>query len=813
MKNPKPSILFLLILLVCLCFSHSTHANDYVVGGFTLGEKLDLSGASYKAYSCQPSESFGTHTWCARSSRRTSRNGGSYYRSSSMLHSPDGTAHYIMEDAQPVSIDHFAILREIRELSSEIGAQPKSVKWQPPRQGRPRSVFVLWGDLKLEELGYSDSGKIESGEKVDLGILVDTLGNIRKSANLGLPIYRIASGRGFIYSASFGGSGTGHRHYVAIDASKLASKKIASDLAKLINQDQRLTDNDYSLWVKMATIMRRYTLDTSEAQRAQILKRIFNKFPESKLRSNVWGLIPGGVIGSLSDQTYGTVNIYGDTTNYPGIRLNIKRFLKKFPNDPFADLARFVIGDFETAVLNNPNSIISDVLHYAAGHKMLSVLMRDVIRVTEPDTSHSPYVSYKDLVGRQPGNFAKLYGIHYSGRLRVLNLGDKLRAIRPIVGEMEEFTPRAKAIEPHFKKVLDNPTHRHADDAAYFLGWLAAQQGDNIKALEYFADAMVVGNGDYKWSSIRMMIRIMKNYALREQVDMLIANPTLGKQSVLWYVITRSAYRNYDYAFVKDVAERGLKTLGYAVWRFPISTDSRRIKAEFKRANIKEEYYARIHTSELVYLLNASKELDALNNFIANTKSVSSEIFSKKVRNTIVKYSLLTNRKFDEKTGEMKGPLRHRDLRQAVHVINVALFRMNGQTGFGRLRDWLHYRKIRILAQYAPKSIADAVNALEQDNPKSAIIDDALVEQLYAEGVQMRDLSAARATFTRVIRYFPGGNAVDNAYSWMAIILRCHKKYAEARQLNLTIIRRFPISRHSAYALIRMKNPKSCGIY
>ena len=69
-----------------------------------------------------------------------------------------------------------------------------------------------------------------------------------------------------------------------------------------------------------------------------------------------------------------------------------------------------------------------------------------------------------------------------------------------------------------------------------------------------------------------------------------------------------------------------------------------------------------------------------------------------------------------------------------------------------------------------------------------------------------------REDFQKLLKEFPNGNAVDNAYSWMAIIYRCAHKADLARKTNMEIIRRFPLTRHAKYAAERMLHPDECGV-
>src|SRR5439155_5662858 len=60
-----------------------------------------------------------------------------------------------------------------------------------------------------------------SGESPRKGLLIDYLGNFRRSAQLGLPIYRLSGGAGYLWSASVDRNDRGHLRLLAIDASEL----------------------------------------------------------------------------------------------------------------------------------------------------------------------------------------------------------------------------------------------------------------------------------------------------------------------------------------------------------------------------------------------------------------------------------------------------------------------------------------------------------------------------------------------------------------------------------------------------------------
>ena len=62
----------------------------------------------------------------------------------------------------------------------------------------------------------------------DQGLLIDYLGNLRRSAQQGLPIYSLNGGAGYIWSASVGRNNVGHIRVLAVDPSALSPAATAS---------------------------------------------------------------------------------------------------------------------------------------------------------------------------------------------------------------------------------------------------------------------------------------------------------------------------------------------------------------------------------------------------------------------------------------------------------------------------------------------------------------------------------------------------------------------------------------------------------
>ena len=53
------------------------------------------------------------------------------------------------------------------------------------------------------------------------------------------------------------------------------------------------------------------------------------------------------------------------------------------PHDPFREFAYYATGDFEGALNANPNSIISDAIHYAMGHTIVEAVLNDAFGIVK----------------------------------------------------------------------------------------------------------------------------------------------------------------------------------------------------------------------------------------------------------------------------------------------------------------------------------------------------------------------------------------------------------------------------------------------
>jgi hypothetical protein len=217
----------LLPTLLCLMSSAlagspgaSAATSPYVIDGIALGAQFRPE----RDYQCKPSIQFADVTWCLRKKPgRASR--GSFVSTTSILQAPGGAVAYVNREVEPAFFGSDDFQDEINRLTSRFGERARVMRL-PTRGGLPNAVIASWGGVELEQLDDDVVSTLASeGSPPRLGLLVDYLGDLRKSAQLRLPIFRLGGGAGYLWSASSDDSGRGHLRFLEVDASALAPPK------------------------------------------------------------------------------------------------------------------------------------------------------------------------------------------------------------------------------------------------------------------------------------------------------------------------------------------------------------------------------------------------------------------------------------------------------------------------------------------------------------------------------------------------------------------------------------------------------------
>jgi hypothetical protein len=201
----------------------------YTVNGLALGARVPSGNAAYKAYDCGPSSLFKGFTWCHRTS--TDKKSGTKINTSySLLHSADGAVVYANQSSEPSSYTSKDVKEELQRLKDKYGAQPRILN-MPHKPEFAEGVIATWGDVALEPLDAESMRILATGKSPGKGLLLDFIGNLRRSAQVGLPVYRLAGGAGFVWSASYGKKGGGALRSAAVDASAFSSGPAVSAAA------------------------------------------------------------------------------------------------------------------------------------------------------------------------------------------------------------------------------------------------------------------------------------------------------------------------------------------------------------------------------------------------------------------------------------------------------------------------------------------------------------------------------------------------------------------------------------------------------
>src|ERR1035441_1459629 len=98
----------------------------------------------------------------------------------------------------------------------------------PTQSSIPHGMIVTWGNVVLEPLDSENMRQLAAGHDIQVGFMIDHIGNFRRSAQQGMPIYRLTGGAGYVWAASWNDSGVGTLRFLTIDALAITSRTSAT---------------------------------------------------------------------------------------------------------------------------------------------------------------------------------------------------------------------------------------------------------------------------------------------------------------------------------------------------------------------------------------------------------------------------------------------------------------------------------------------------------------------------------------------------------------------------------------------------------
>ena len=202
-----------LAALVLLAPASGQGASFPAVDGVRLGSPFTPG----REYRCSASEQFAPLSFCRRARQEKARQ-GRFSSTTTILHGQGGTAVYANREIRPAFFAPNDMQTELKRLSGRQEAAPREMR-PPEKEDLPAALIAIWGSLQLEEI---DRTAVEEARTSGESLLIDYLGDIGHSLELGLPVYRFKSGSGFLWSASERG-GRGHLRYLVVDVAALTA--------------------------------------------------------------------------------------------------------------------------------------------------------------------------------------------------------------------------------------------------------------------------------------------------------------------------------------------------------------------------------------------------------------------------------------------------------------------------------------------------------------------------------------------------------------------------------------------------------------
>jgi hypothetical protein len=180
------------IWLGSLC-SAALAQSPYRVNGINLGDSI-YNAPFLSRLKCEPSSQYLSYQWCT--GRIDEPNQGLNI-TASVLHAQDGRTLYLNRFIVPAPFGPPEIDRELQRLTAQYrGQQPRLI-----RHGN--SLIASWGAVTLTPLPPPSIQELAAGRPSGArGFLIDFLGNFRRSAEQGLPVFKL-SGEGVAMSVNF----------------------------------------------------------------------------------------------------------------------------------------------------------------------------------------------------------------------------------------------------------------------------------------------------------------------------------------------------------------------------------------------------------------------------------------------------------------------------------------------------------------------------------------------------------------------------------------------------------------------------------
>ena len=142
----------------------------------------------------------------------------------------DGKIVYLSRYQEPAYWGTNEAQDDILRYSKKVGEEPHIIHL-PARPGFPKGTLATWGNVILEPISGYELDLLAADKPLPKGIAIDFIGNFTKSAQQGLPIYRLGGGAGFVWAGSYNAQGRGTLRFAAVNASAYTPRPATPSLS------------------------------------------------------------------------------------------------------------------------------------------------------------------------------------------------------------------------------------------------------------------------------------------------------------------------------------------------------------------------------------------------------------------------------------------------------------------------------------------------------------------------------------------------------------------------------------------------------
>ena len=139
-----------------------------------------------------------------------------------LLHSSSNKVVFITETVVPAFFAPGDVDREIARISKGFEQEARTLT-ADVKPGLPHAILATWGDVTLTPLDETALDALRRGQVIHRGLIADFIGDARKSARSGLPVFSLGGGPGFLWGASFDDAGRGSLRSSAVDVGELGT--------------------------------------------------------------------------------------------------------------------------------------------------------------------------------------------------------------------------------------------------------------------------------------------------------------------------------------------------------------------------------------------------------------------------------------------------------------------------------------------------------------------------------------------------------------------------------------------------------------